>query len=1005
MNEAKTFQNSLTLVRVLDGETRETNSYFIQTNYDDILRFDNAGEISFSPAELNFRVYNVSDMNTPLSLEKNWSLSILDIDTNEFVSMADYSNYSKYEEYIDFQSKITADTGADVSVIEEEEAEDYTLLYFYVGGFYKFLGNKQNMSDSERRIQYLLSQSNFTLKFTYVIDGKSVACKIISAKFGVSEDMAQLHIGAENISAFVRDCALQLDANGLALANGDFTIVDVKYKQVEITSDQFESNKYYILGNNSDYILATEYSDEDVYYTYEEEKVFYTTDGNLTLKGDIYANNGEFHGNIYANNGSFNGQVTATGGSIGGFNIVSSYYSQVQSPEDEKEGYYITLDSNNPVYYKIIKNGANYYIQLAYAPGDHSEIDSYYSYDGTDYIKVDVCHEGEIYYAKLIIPAISTYYEDLGGRLYSGDNIILDGGSGQIYAKNITLGEGAKISDSIVLSKEGGQITAAIYNPSEHEGKVLEAANILLTNKGKLNLGTIELYGGTGEYDGYMRSLVVDSNNQQTTGNWIIRENGTAEFNNIIANNAKFQQAVFEIGTVQSIGSLMLFKDSWKISGVEQNTSDGTTLITLEAPLSTTLNLKPNDWVADNTSFYQVVEVINNTFKVNGVHPNLQVGNIITKFGKGGTMDYIPAKEERKKVGRVYYEFDSEQGEYVLTQDLEFVEGKKYYYIGEQGDGDYILSILGEEEIGNRKYATGNSLTISSFYLPSASLTPPVYTKHLILGDLSNSNIDDLDSISGFGLYSDNVYLNGSLTTRIKEGSYAGINTINGFKTNKFTHDFSEIVFWAGAPGMEEADVQDATFQVTKNGSVYANQGYFKGSIITDSIIEGSDIYAARIHGGKSGETAPLSIYDAGENSGIGFYKNYDPKTNGIELFQIQGSGFKKGGSYFIQLPETGSAVFQGEFKTQSEDVQIIDNKINFVNSDFSILSKLDIDNSGQPQLIFSHSTENQIIVEPKKFEVLGSTWLNLDLFLGRSLHYQAAKINEVEVGYDLYIQ
>jgi hypothetical protein len=33
-----------------------------------------------------------------------------------------------------------------------------------------------------------------------------------------------------------------------------------------------------------------------------------------------------------------------------------------QSPKEEKEGYYTTLDSDNPVYYEIIKNGEDYYI-------------------------------------------------------------------------------------------------------------------------------------------------------------------------------------------------------------------------------------------------------------------------------------------------------------------------------------------------------------------------------------------------------------------------------------------------------------------------------------------------------------------------------------------------------------------------------------------------------------------------------------------------------------------
>jgi hypothetical protein len=67
---------------------------------------------------------------------------------------------------------------------------------------------------------------------------------------------------------------------------------------------------------------------------------------------------------------------------------------------------------------------------LVYTSESHSAIDSYYSYNGTSYEKVNECREGEIYYAKLNMSEISAYYEDLGGRLYSGDSIVLDGGSG-----------------------------------------------------------------------------------------------------------------------------------------------------------------------------------------------------------------------------------------------------------------------------------------------------------------------------------------------------------------------------------------------------------------------------------------------------------------------------------------------------------------------------------------------------------------------------------------------
>ena len=73
----------------------------------------------------------------------------------------------------------------------------------------------------------------------------------------------------------------------------------------------------------------------------------------------------------------------------------------------------------------------------------------------------------------------------------------------------------------------------------------------------------------------------------------------------------------------------------------------------------------------------------------------------------------------------------------------------------------------------------------------------------VFFGDLDKSGITFTDSqgLKGFGLYSENVYLTGSLTTQIDNNSgstYAGINTLNGATAT----NGSKIVFWAGATNM-----------------------------------------------------------------------------------------------------------------------------------------------------------------------------------------------------------
>ena len=190
-------------------------------------------------------------------------------------------------------------------------------------------------------------------------------------------------------------------------------------------------------------------------------------------------------------------------------------------------------------------------------------------------------------------------------------------------------------------------------------------------------------------------------------GNWLIREDGVAIFNDIYANNVHLQDTILEIGTVQAMGSLMLFKDSWSITSANNN-------IIIINDLT---NLSVNDWIYSGKNIYKIVSLIQDntmtTITLNKTY-NLDDGLIITKFGK--------------------------------TSDSQ-VPG-------------FILSILGEQTIinDNRAFASGNALTISDFVERNETLT---YTKRLVLGQLDGA-VDK--NISGLGLYADNVFLNGSLT-------------------------------------------------------------------------------------------------------------------------------------------------------------------------------------------------------------------------------------------------
>jgi hypothetical protein len=183
---------------------------------------------------------------------------------------------------------------------------------------------------------------------------------------------------------------------------------------------------------------------------------------------------------------------------------------------------------------------------------------------------------------------------------------------------------------------------------------------------------------------------------------------------------------------------------------------------------------------------------------------------------------------------------------------------------------------------GRSRVGVGGKILPRGLTLTSLEETSP----KLYLGDLSQLGSD----YSGYGLYADNVYLNGSLTTKSDTGSYAGVNTLSGVSGDTgVVGTTSNIIFWAGAENTSDDAIRKANFQVTEDGHVY----------LANSLIAGSEIRAAKIRGwNKDTGEAALSIYDT--NTGISFRTDED--TDDKELFAIGVNGLKVGENYFIKI-------------------------------------------------------------------------------------------------------
>lgn len=242
--------------------------------------------------------------------------------------------------------------------------------------------------------------------------------------------------------------------------------------------------------------------------------------------------------------------------------------------------------------------------------------------------------------------------------------------------------------------------------------------------------------------------------------------------------------------------------------------------------------------------------------------------------GKKGDIVLLIAEDGSNDI---YYISQINSSTITLTTAL----SKKYaslVYIGK--DSDIIIGINSNDGsiLDNKIY--GEGLTITSW----GNTDKP----NLFLGNLAK--LQD-SALNGFGLYADNVYLRGSLTTQIpvstENPTYAGINT-----THKAKKNGENIVFWAGAESHDK--ISEAPFIVTENGTIYATSGIFKGSIITDSTISGAHLYTTHLHGGTEGTPGGLYIHDA--NIGINFVQNYESDADGKQgttILQMKSDGFR----------------------------------------------------------------------------------------------------------------
>lgn len=511
--------------------------------------------------------------------------------------------------------------------------------------------------------------------------------------------------------------------------------------------------------------------------------------------------------------------------------------------------------------------------------------------------------------------------------------------NGKIIAQNIELGQNVTLNGKIAIGNN-------VFIQSGND-IILQAGKTELYENGRMVLGD---EGNQIILDAKSSSIFCDNDTWKITPTW-------AEFRNVSV-SGKIVSTVFEANKVQAVGGSMIFKPSFQVT--DQKAPNGVTELILDAA--------EEDFSKDVANPGVISE-----------------GYYIGVLQEGVLLDYLQIQSVDKDNKKIILGKK-------LSEDVDAV------LILGQNNSCVIGVDSGDSDIGI--LAKRRGISVSNVNFDTLSSTVQAY-----LGDLEGL---DGGNAKGTGLYAENVYLKGSLVSNAEDRKKAGINTLNkaNFSQDIYssdTKDNSHIIFWAGADSLESNDIQNAPFQVSENGTLYAQKGIFKGSIITEADIYGSKIYAAKLYGwdGKSvvdKANAALSIYDA--YYGINFYKTEDTKE--INILSIGSNGFSVGEgdnrktftsiNFNSNIPSVSFTAkeFITENGTKLEDGSLVldQSKINLQNNSI---------------LLTTSSANNGLFIEQGTTTIQSSQLIiNNKMYLGnkKKLEYR-----ELDNGYyDLYI-
>lgn len=766
-----------------------------------------------------------------------------------------------------------------------------TQLIIHIQDFYEVIAAVINENQNYAILlrNALITDDNGIIKIQWYINNELATEGLFLVTYGLSSDAAQFNINANSINASIDNGFLEFTSNGLQLHNGGLIITaDNNQEEVEtvfeIRNEPFsrieeydiqptdnpqelglyEFHQEYIPYTKAEedtnpslfglyelvdgeYIFTTDttFIEGKTYYEYNEsytlttditpqsDKTYYQVfdsyslylNGSGTFSGNIYADNGYFHGELraatgtfsgmlQAATGSFSGRITAQSGYIGGFFINDGFLNS----ESGEYTVYETTESDNPRTLGLYENVNNIY-------------------ELTEDITPQ---EGKTYYS-----------------LESG--IILNGSIGLITAEDIILGTGARVRDYIALGN------AFLYNPDLHNGVILEAGDVTLTQQGDLSLGDLTYNSLTNTLSG---------------GTWSIDSNKAIFWN--VDVKGTLHTSVFETGKIQAVGGGMLFAPASKFEihqGSDPDGADDYIILASSGIVGNTSIFKPDDVVmlsADDIDNNGADEGWTLGAKTVAIVDKIEGQNVYLKHRDG-----------------------------TIFKASEMTDYETIIFLSDKNENQLVIGVNAFSKHNWALYPQGFSFIepdIDEYgYYSNFNKAPTLF-----LGNLESlSNV--VNGLSGYGLYGENVFLNGSLTTKMTYDENDVAAGINGLSTLEFDilrridtdveipehlkEDKSPIIFYAGAQTTQATaqsnwyyDIQNAVFQISQNGTIYAQNGYFADSVIVNAQIGSSIIRVPAVYG--SGARTSLKLTDLAATGGISLVSMWNDQENEIYNFK-----------------------------------------------------------------------------------------------------------------------